>query len=377
MRFDSTVYYHFGEVYPWDKLTDEFRDIAGLLDQAGFTTVWLAEHHFSWDGWNRAMTNPILVGADLAAHTERIRVGQCGVILPDWHPIRVAEDIAMLDNMTKGRVDFGIARGYDSRSGLQFNVHADRLNSGQNYSLFAESLDIIKGAWTQDVFRHEGKFFTFPVPGWKEPNPMNWDSRYHNQNGEMVALSVLPKPYQKPHPPIYQMADSVTSHKFAAGRDVGVISMRSTMEKIKQHWAGYAEEAPDVQAGPNPAPGKLAVMRPTYVAETREQAIKDLREGLGYRERLTSTDIPRSRKAMLAEGELTEDDLIADCFEFEDSHDLIFVGTPDSVSDQIEMYREELGLEHMVLFHNIPGLSHKQVMKSLSMFSEKVLPRFA
>lgn len=377
MRFDSTVYYHFGEVYPWDKLTDEFRDIAGLLDQAGFTTVWLAEHHFSWDGWNRAMTNPILVGADLAAHTERIRVGQCGVILPDWHPIRVAEDIAMLDNMTKGRVDFGIARGYDSRSGLQFNVHADRLNNAQNYSLFAESLDIIKGAWTQDVFRHEGDFFTFPVPGWKEPNPMNWDSRYHGQDGEMTALSVLPKPYQKPHPPIYQMADSVTSHKFAASREVGVISMRSTMERIKGHWAGYAEEFPGVQPGPNPAPRKLAVMRPTYVAETREQAIKDLREGLGYRERLTSTDIPRSRKAMLAEGEFTEDDLIADCFEFEDSHDLIFVGTPDSVSEQIEKYREELGLEHMVLFHNIPGLTHEQVMKSLTMFSEKVLPRFA
>ena len=376
MRFDSTVYYHFGEVYPWDKLTDEFRDIAGLLDQAGFTTVWLAEHHFSWDGWNRAMTNPILVGADLAAHTKRIRVGQCGVILPDWHPIRVAEDIAMLDNMTKGRVDFGIARGYDSRSGLQFNVHADRLNNAQNYSLFAESLDIIKSAWTQDVFRHEGDFFTFPVPGWKEPNPMNWDSRYHNQDGEMVALSVLPKPYQKPHPPIYQMADSVTSHKFAAGRDVGVISMRSTLEKIKGHWAGYAEEFPDVQAGPNPAPRKLAVMRPTYVAETREQAIKDLREGLGYRERLTSTDIARSRKAMLTEGEFTEDDLVADCFEFEDSHDLIFVGTPDSVSEQVEMYREELGLEHMVLFHNIPGLTHEMVMKSLSLFSEKVLPRF-
>ena len=135
MRFDSTVYYHFGEVYPWDKLTDEFREIAGILDQAGFTTVWLAEHHFSWDGWNRAMTNPILVGADLAAHTKRIRVGQCGVILPDWHPIRVAEDIAMLDNMTKGRVDFGIARGYDSRSALQFNVHADRLNASPELRL--------------------------------------------------------------------------------------------------------------------------------------------------------------------------------------------------------------------------------------------------
>ena len=376
MRFDSTVYYHFGEVYPWDKLTDEFREIAGILDQAGFTTVWLAEHHFSWDGWNRAMTNPILVGADLAAHTQRIRVGQCGVILPDWHPIRVAEDIAMLDNMTKGRVDFGIARGYDSRSALQFNVHADRLNAGQNYALFAETLDIIKRAWTEEVFRHEGQFYTFPVPGWKEPNPVTHDPRFHNEDGEMVAFSVYPKPFQKPHPPIYQMADSVTSHKFAAARDVGVISMRSTMEKIKEHWAGYAETANDVLLGPNPAPRKLAVMRPTYVAETREQAIQDIREGLNYRERLTSTDISRSRKAMLAEGEFTEDDLLADCFEFEDSRNLIFVGTPDSVSEQIEMYQEELGLDHLVLFHNIPGLTHEKVMKSLSLFSEKVLPRF-
>ena len=373
MRFDSTVYYHFGEVYPWDKLTDETRQIACLLDQAGFTTVWLAEHHFSWDGWNRAMTNPILVGADLAAHTRQIRVGQCGVILPDWHPIRVAEDIAMLDNMTKGRVDFGIARGYDSRSALQFNVHADRLNAGQNYALFAETLDIIKGAWTEEVFRHEGQFYTFPVPGWKEPNPVNWDSRFHNEDGEMVALSVYPKPFQKPHPPIYQMADSAVSHKFAGARDVGVICMLSTIERVKDHWAAYDEGAASMQ---EVGTRKLAVMRPTYVAETMEQAVNDIRPGVNYRESLTTTDPARSRKAMLGEGEFTEDDILVDAFDFQSSHDLIFVGTPDSVSEQIERYQDELGLDHLVLFHNIPGLTHEKVMKSLSLFSERVLPRF-
>ena len=373
MRFDSTVYYHFGEVYPWDKLTDEFREIAGILDQAGFTTVWLAEHHFSWDGWNRAMTNPILVGADLAAHTQRIRVGQCGVILPDWHPIRVAEDIALLDNMTKGRVDFGIARGYDSRSALQFNVHADRLNAAQNYALFAETLDIIKRAWTEEVFRHEGKFYTFPVPGWKEPNPVTHDPRFHNEDGEMIAFSVYPKPFQKPHPPIYQMADSAVSHKFAGARDVGVICMLSTIERVKDHWAAYDEGLASLQ---EVGTRKLAVMRPTYVAETMEQAINDVRTGINYRESLTSTDIPRSRKAMLGDGEFTEDDILVDAFDFQASHDLIFVGTPDSVSEQIERYQEELGLDHLVLFHNIPGLTHEKVMNSLSLFSEKVLPRF-
>ena len=112
------------------------------------------------------------------------------------------------------------------------------------------------------------------------------------------------------------MADSVTSlTNSPAARDVGVISMlQHHREDQRSTGPAYAESANDVLLGPNPAPRKLAVMRPTYVAETmRAGHYRTFGRGINYRERLTSTDIPRSRKAMLAEGEFTEDDLLADC----------------------------------------------------------------
>ena len=376
MRFDSTLYYHFAEPYEWEKLIDEFEEEVKFLDEAGFTTAWIAEHHFSWDGWFRATTNPILVGSHLAANTKKLRVGQCGVILPDWHPLRVAEDIAMLDQLTRGRVDFGVARGYNSRAALQFNPNADRGDQKKNFSLFAECLDIIIGAWTNDAFTYKGEFYSFPVPGWKEVSPHTYDPRYHSPDGELTALGVVPKPFQKPHPPIWQMADSASSHRFAAGRGLGVICMRSSPEKIRQMWAAYQDAASEKRGESIAFGDNLAIMRPTYVARTMEEAVSDIRWGVNHRASLTTTRPDLLRKGQLAEGELTEDDLLMDTFDFELSHDLILVGTPDSVAEQIERLRSQLNCQHLVLFHNQPGLTFEKVMRSLDMFTEQVMPQF-
>ena len=111
MRFDGNVYYHECEPYPVDVMVDEWRETAVMLDQAGFTSCWLGEHHFWYDGYPSATPNPILVGMHLADATKRLRVAQSACILPDHHPIRLAEDLAMLDHLCKGRLDVGIARG--------------------------------------------------------------------------------------------------------------------------------------------------------------------------------------------------------------------------------------------------------------------------
>lgn len=243
MRFDSAIFTHVGEPYRWDILMDELRQSVKLLDEGGFTGVWIAEHHFAWDGWFRSATNPILLGADLATHAPNLRIGQCGVIIPDWHPLRVAEDIAMLDNMTKGRVDFGIGRGINSRTSLQFNVNADRLDQKRNYALFAESLDIIIKSWTEEAFTYQGEFYTVSEPGWREPNPSNPDPRYYDKTGELNALGVEPKPYQKPHPPIWQMADSTASHRFAGERGINAMCFFHSVEKIRQAWAAFSESS--------------------------------------------------------------------------------------------------------------------------------------
>ena len=131
MRFDSTPYYHVGEPYyaiGWDALMSEVRKEAQLLEDAGFTTMWFAEHHFAWDGYYNAAPNPLLVAADLIPRTKTLRLGALGTALPDRHPIHVAEDVAMLDRMSEGRMEFGIMRGANNRAGVQFHPAADRRN---------------------------------------------------------------------------------------------------------------------------------------------------------------------------------------------------------------------------------------------------------
>lgn len=372
MRFDSTLYYHFGEEYEWETLIGEFRDWVQVLDQGGFTTAWLAEHHFAWDGWTRAPTNPILLGSSLISGTKNLRVGQCGVILPDWHPIRVAEDIALLDQLTKGRIDFGVARGFDSRASIQFNVDADRRNHKRNFALFAETLDIVMKAWKEDVFTHEGEFYRFPVPGWQEKNPITHNPVYHAPDGELKALNVLPKPYQKPHPPIFQMADSEGSHKFAGSRGIGTICMWSTTSKMN-HLRDIHRNAVQEAGAVLPYGEQLAVMRPTYVAESYEEAVNDTRWGMNLRETYSAG---RKWRNSMDPRELTDDDLNKDTLDFYLENDLVFVGSPESVGDQIERLISETECRHLVLFHNTPGLNYEKVKRSLSLFAEKVIPRF-
>ena len=175
MRFDSTPYYHLGEPYPWDTMVDEMRQEARLLEQGGFTGVWIAEHHFAWDGWLGTSPNPLMLGQDLAAHTDTLRIGQCGVILPDWHPLRVAEDVALLDHFTKGRVDFGVARGLNGRASIQF--HPGRRPSGPE----TEATPSSPSPWTSS--RRRGR---------RTPSPTRGEFYHLPETGLDRAIGVYP-----------------------------------------------------------------------------------------------------------------------------------------------------------------------------------------
>ena len=381
MRFDSSPYYHVGERYPWEKLVDEMHEEVRFLDDSGFTTVWLAEHHFWHDGWYTSAPNPVLIDADFAARTKRLRVGQCGVVLPDWHPIRVAEDVALLDQLTKGRVDFGVARGINGRVAIQFNVDADRRNQKRNYALFKESLDIIRKAWTEEVFSYKGEFYQFPVPGWKDTNRFfsSKDPQYYGPDGELIAMSVMPKPYQKPYPPITQMADATYSYEFAAEEGIGVMCWGRGFEGIREAWTAYRDVASRVQGRDVSMGENLSVMRTTYVAPTMEEAERDVRDGVDFLFTWASglSDVWAARKGFLAAGqELTEEDANADWFDFLQRHDIIWVGSPEYVAEKIAKFQSELSCEHVVLFLNCLGLTFEQVMRGLDLFAGKVMPRF-
>jgi alkanesulfonate monooxygenase SsuD/methylene tetrahydromethanopterin reductase-like flavin-dependent oxidoreductase (luciferase family) len=247
MRFDSGLLSHGGTLSGFPQV-GEWLETAPLLESAGYTGVWAAEHHFCWDGWTTPTpTNSLLYGAYVATQTEKLRIGSCGVCLPDWHPIRAAEDAAMLDHMTQGRVEFGIMRGINNRTNGNFNPAADRRDQKTNAELLWESFEIVKKAWTSGPFRYEGKHYTFPFPGWRDEAtpPEELDPNYYAPDGELIALEVVPKPYQKPMPPCWLMADSVSSTELAAKKGLGVVNWGQSFESTREVWTAYREAAAD------------------------------------------------------------------------------------------------------------------------------------
>ena len=378
MRFDSTLYYHVGVDYSWPLIFDEWRETAVLLEELGYGAAWLAEHHFAWDGWYRSGSNPILFGAEVARHTERLRLAQCGVVLPDWHPLRAAEDIAFLDQMTKGRVDFGIAPGINSRACMQFHPAADRRDGGaRNRALYEEALDVILAALNEEAFSYRGEFFNLPAPGWQD-NSMVRDPRYHNDAGELVKMAIAPRPYQRPIP-IFQCSDSAASIERAARRGIGVISSAQSTGKLLENWRLYQRVATQTHGRQYGLGEGLAVMRPTYIAETQKQAEADTEPGFNLLGEWASTSL-YSRdywRRMITDDEFEAGDLDLKFFDFQIKHGLLMVGTPDSVSAELERLRSETNCQHFALFLNFPLLSFEQVTRSLRLFAEEVMPRFA
>jgi len=385
MRFDGNVYYHELETYPADRLFDEWRQTAVMLDQAGFTTCWLGEHHFWHRGYPVACPNPVLVGLHLASVTKNLRMGQSACILTDYHPIRLAEDIATADHLVKGRLDVGIARGTDSSASIQFHPAADRRDPATNYRLFEEVLDIMIKCWTEEAVRHEGEFYRFPVPGWSERNPdlFKDDPDHYEKDGTLKALGVMPKPYQVPHPPIWQAADSTASYEFAAKRGHALIGIGRSLEGTREAWMRYQEVASEICGRLLPmglcANGQtLNAMRTFHIAETYEEAERDARPGINaFFEIATGLNPNWARKGFLAKDEqLSDEDNNMDWFDFLQKYENLLVGSPDFVAERIDKLRCELNCQQVTLWPNPGFIPFEKVLRGIELFAERVMPQF-
>ena len=382
MRFDIIPFFNPGETIPWERTIAMFREQAVLAEEAGFTTCWFTEHHFAHNGYLNAPPNPILICADIAARTTSLRVGTSPVVLPDWHPLRVAEDIAMLDNLSGGRVDFGVGKGINERATIQFNVDADRRDNEKSYRLFRECLDIILQAWTEDVFSYNGNFYQFPVPGWKETNrffqPL--DPRYHGPDGDYHAMYVHPRPVQAPHPPVWLMSNAPPTFDYAGTNGLNVVSMAAPFGRIRACWEPYQNAR--IAAGEHGAKlGEgVGICTSLYVAETMEAAAADVRGAInGYYEFLCGSRPAGewSRKMYLEEGaELDNEDRELDWFDFLQKHRIIWIGTADYVAERIEEARAAIGFDHLVALQQFPGVAYEKIRASWARLGADVMTRF-
>jgi alkanesulfonate monooxygenase SsuD/methylene tetrahydromethanopterin reductase-like flavin-dependent oxidoreductase (luciferase family) len=173
----------------WKRLFEESIEQIQLAEEVGFDFVFIAEHHFSNYGMSPA---PLMQALAIAERTQRIRIGTAVLVLPIWQPLRVAEEIAVLDNLTNGRLFVGVGRGYQPHEFARYGVTIE--DSRQR---FMECLDILDLAWTRDTsFTYEGEYFKLPH--------------------ETV---VWPKPLQKPHPQMMIVGTSTETLRIAAERD--------------------------------------------------------------------------------------------------------------------------------------------------------------
>jgi alkanesulfonate monooxygenase SsuD/methylene tetrahydromethanopterin reductase-like flavin-dependent oxidoreductase (luciferase family) len=357
----------------------EMRELARFCDEAGFETFWLPEHHFSV--WGRELLgNPLMMAADLAARTERIRLGLAAAIITFWHPLRLAEDLALLDHLTEGRLDIGVGRGNYGLEASNLNPAADPNNRAANVKVFLETLEVVRKALTEERFAHSGELFTFPAPGFRADKAHTVkDSRYiDSATGELVRLTTYPRPKQRPVPPLWQVvSEDYESIRFCARNDLGIIMWRPTTKETRRRLQVY-KETWEAQSGRTmPLGRRAALVRDTFVAESANDARRIA--GKAVMDALNFANWRGARIFLDPEEHLTPDDEARLgkelTFEFVSDRALLF-GSPDEVLAKLIALHEETGIEQVIFKSCWPGLPHEHTMRSMQLLTGEILPRF-
>ena len=358
-----------GDVY--DRMLRDLSEQAVLGDALGYDSISFTEHHFHVEGFELS-NNPVLLDLFVGMQTKRIRVGQLGIVLPTQNPIRVAEDIAMLDHMTGGRANAGFARGYQRRwvdvmAQQTHGIHGalphqhDAIDEA-NRQAFEENFKLIKRAWTEDFTAYSGKYWRIP------PGPTPWTleatAKYGGgvEDGVVKALSVVPKPVQKPHPPLFQpFASSERSIRWCAEQGVVAILPPLHPDRERQLFELYAE------VSGKPVGVDVGVLRDVIVADTDAEADALWRQSSTF---VASTWFePFGFYQGLADpkgGPPVEDFF---------GTSLALVGSPDTVTRQLEALQRRLPVEWIFAWEYISLIPNETLKKSIELFATKVLPR--
>lgn len=315
--------------------------IAQEADRLGFHSIWCAEHHFSTYGY---LSRPLMFATHLAAHTDRIRVGSAVVVLPLHHPLVVAEEIATADQLSKGRLDVGLGRGYQS---YEFERLGVSLNDSR--ARFEEGLDVLLQAFQGKPFSYEGKHYRF---------------------GE---TSVFPTPVQQPHPPIWIVGQSPESILATARRGFNIVSggFGVSLDRLREFRRAY--DAMDLDPALR-SRIKVSTQRPVYVTNDEselpaivEQARWNMRVTLSLRQGLERVEKGRAI-AIPFEKEPDADDLLDNYF---------IMGTPKACIAKLERLRDAMKIDHFNASFWFGDVAQDKVLRSMRLFAEEVMPAFA
>ena len=355
---------------PPDQVLRDFREQVALAEELGFHAVWIGEHHFQPFGGGD-LPNAILIGADIAARTSRIRIGQMANIAVWWHPIRLAEDIAILDNLTQGRIEVGFGRGIRGYEGPQFHPHADPKKEA-NRALFIETIEVVRKAWTREFFSHTGENYRFPAPETRFSHPMYPANPEWQDGDRVIRLRVTPKPFQKPHPPLWATVSTDSSVSMAAELGLKACYWQPPVRRIAERCKVYAEVRSRVDGRRFAFGEAQAVMRGTYVAGSMEEARRDAEAGM--MSIFAHNQSMRGMQIFLDPGEELASDARLD-WDFLEPRSLL-VGSPAHVVERLEEHREVCNPEEILMGYAHDGIDQKKTLRNIERFGTEVMPHF-
>jgi alkanesulfonate monooxygenase SsuD/methylene tetrahydromethanopterin reductase-like flavin-dependent oxidoreductase (luciferase family) len=323
-----------------EAFTESFNQVE-MAEKLGMDSVWLAEHHFSPE--RSVLASPLVIASAIAARTNRIRIGLAVQVLPLSNPLRIAEEAATVDHISKGRFDFGVGR-----SGLTRYYQGYNVPYVESRSRFLEALDIITKAWRQEQFSHTGQFFSF-------------------QN-----VTVVPKPYQQPHPPIHVALASAETFALVGRMGHAIfISANTPIPQLQERLSFYRQAR---QEAGYTEPADITLRIPAYVAETAEQARSEPEASALHAIRYAAQELSSTAASQeVAErlqrtADIPYDDLL--------KRRLLY-GTAAAVVERLQEYQEALGVTGVVLEMNYGGrIPYDRVVQSIRLLTTKVLPKF-
>jgi alkanesulfonate monooxygenase SsuD/methylene tetrahydromethanopterin reductase-like flavin-dependent oxidoreductase (luciferase family) len=327
------------------EMFDEAMEQVDAAERWGLDVMWLAEIHFAPE--RTYLSSPLAIASAVAARTERMKIGIAVQVLPLCHPLRLAEEAATVDQVSRGRLIFGVGR-----SGVVSTYDAYQVPYEESRDRFAETLDIVKAAWHEPRFSYQGKYHSFQ------------------------DVTCSPHPYQGKLPEIRVAAS--TPDTFPAIGGLGYPVFASTRHAT---WSDVGPQVASYQDGWKSAGhrgrGRAFVAGPLYIAETDNQARDEARESVEHFYKLQYELIAESarrsgRQNFIDRAEhlrtLTYDDVL---------RDNVIVGSPETVAKRLKALQDRIGFDGILAELNCGGLiPHARVMNALRLLCQEVKPRF-
>lgn len=354
---------------------------AQLADDLGYWGVAFTEHHFHIEGFEGS-NNPILLDLFVAMQTSRIKVGQMANVLPFQNPIRLAEDIAMLDQMSRGRAFVGIARGYQKRwadvLGQTYHVGATFSDKSErdlaNRQRFNEHWEIMKALWTNETVSLQTEHWDIPTADLEfghEAVPRY--GKGQDENGVITEIGIAPKPLQKPYPQVFQpFSFSEESFRFCAREGIVPIVMNTDDEIVSNLMGVYQDEAEAAGHGKLRRGQRVGIFRDVLVSRDAAEAHYWAERGNGFvfPQWFAPMGFAEVLRKKGEEGAIGGDYATLRDRGFE------FVGTPDEINRQVEQMVKTHDPEYLLHWQYSGPVPHDVQMRSIELWATEIAPNW-